>query len=128
MNKKMLIPIAIAGVLVLSIVLGCNWFFSGAGSTNYYTQVDNTKLSQVSPQGAVDLSGNGGMDHSYTLTSYDEHGNEKDVTFGTSRELREGAFLCLKVSPLRGVLEWSEVQYNELPSAVQEYYAAPTDN
>ena len=125
MNKKTLIPVAIAAVLVLGIVLGCNWFFSGAGSTSYYTQVDNTKLRQVPPQGAVDLSGNGGMDHSYTLASYDEHGNEKDVTFGTSRELREGAFLCLKVSPLRGVLEWSEVQYDELPSAVQERYAAP---
>ena len=128
MNKKMLIPVAIAAVLVLGIVLGCNWFFSGAGGTSYYTQVDNTKLSQVSPQGAVDLSGNGGMDHSYTLTSYDEHGNEKDVTFGTTRELREGAFLCLKVSPLRGVLEWSEVQYDELPPAVQERYAAPVNN
>ena len=127
MDKKVFISIGIAAVLVLGIVLGCNWFFSGAGSTYYYTQIDNTKLSQVSQNGVVDLSGNGGMDHSYTLTSYNENGSEKDITFGVSRELRENAFLRLTVSPIRGVLNWSEVQYDELPPAVQAHYTAPTD-
>lgn len=128
MDKKIFLSIGLAAVLVLGIVLGCNWFFSGAGSIYYYTQIDNTKLSQVSPQGAIDLSGNGGMDHSYTLTAYDENGGEKDITFGVSRELRESAFLRLTVSPVRGVLSWSEVQYDELPPAVQARYAAPADN
>lgn len=127
MGKKVFIPIGLAAVLVLGIVLGCNWFFSGAGSVDYYTQIDNSRFRQVSQQGMIDLSGNGGMDYSYTLTSYDENGGEKEITFGVSRELRESAFLCLTVSPVRGVLNWSEVQYDELPPAVQAHYDAPTD-
>ena len=34
-------------------------------------------------------------------------------------QLREGAYLRLSVLPVRGVTEWNEVQYEELPSAVQ---------
>ncbi len=71
----------------------------------------------------IDFDGN--MDYSYTLFSYDENGNGKDITFGTSRELKEGAFIRLTVMPSRGVLEWSEVQYDELPIAVQEQYSLP---
>ncbi len=62
----------------------------------------------------------------YTLLSYDENGREKDITFGTSRELKEGAFIRLTVMPIRGVTEWSEVQYEELPEAVQSRYPAPS--
>ena len=127
MGKKVFIPIGLAAVLVLGIVLGCNWFFSEASSAHYYTQIDNSRFRQVSQQGMIDLSGNGGMDYSYTLTSYDENGGEKEITFGVSRELRGSAFLCLTVSPVRGVLNWSEVQYDELPPAVQAHYEAPTD-
>ena len=45
--------------------------------------------------------------------------------FGISRELKEVAFIRLTVMPIRGVLEWSEVQYDELPAAVQDQYTAP---
>lgn len=127
MKKTGLIAAGVAAVVIAAIILCGTLFSSGFGNTYYYTQIDNSKLSQVSPQGPIDLSGNGGMDHSYTLPSYDENGGEKDITFGTSRELREGAFLCLTVSPLRGVLNWSEVQYDELPTAVQVHYTAPAD-
>ena len=126
-KQQGLIAVGIAAVVIAAIILCGTLLFSGLGNTYYYTQIDNSKLSQVSPQGAIDLSGNGGMDHSYTLTSYDEAGREKDITFGTSRELREGAFLRLTVSPVRGVLNWSEVQYDELPTAVQVHYTAPAE-
>ncbi|MCI8383267.1 MAG: YxeA family protein, partial [Lachnospiraceae bacterium] len=56
---------------------------------------------------------------------YDENGKGKDITFGTSKELKEGAFIRLTVMPIRGVLEWKEVQYDELPAAVQSNYTAP---
>lgn len=71
----------------------------------------------------IDLDG--GMSYSYTLPAYNEKGVEKEITFGASRELREEAFLKLTVSPVRGVVEWSEVQYGELPEAVQECYDNP---
>ncbi len=36
--------------------------------------------------------------------------------------MKEGAFIRLTVMPIRGVLEWSEVQYEELPAEVQGNY------
>lgn len=63
--------------------------------------------------------------HSYTLPAYNDEGEEKDITFNTSRELKEGAFIRLEVVPIRGVVSWAEVQYDEMPSAVQSNYAAP---
>ena len=75
--------------------------------------------------GVISFKGN--LPYSYTLLSYDEKGNEKEITFGTSRELKEGAFIRLTVMPVRGVLDWSEVQYDELPSAVQAHYTAPVE-
>lgn len=68
------------------------------------------------------------MRYSYTLCAFDESGEDKEVTFGTSRELKEGAFLRLTVMPVRGVLEWSEVKYDELPMAVQVKYPASEEN
>lgn len=76
-------------------------------------------MEQVESKGGV-ISFSGNMDYSYTLFSYDENGKGKDITFGTSRELKEGAFIRLTVMPIRGVIEWREVQYEELPAAVSE--------
>lgn len=64
----------------------------------------------------------GGSTYYYTLRSYDENEVGREITFGTSRELKEGAFIRLTVMPVRGVLEWSEIQYDELPIAVEEQY------
>lgn len=122
MTGKTIVRIVCAVLVVTGVALCGFWFLSGFGSSYYYTQIDNSKLAQIPPRGMVDLSGNGGMDYSYTLPSYDEGGGETDVTFGVSRELREGAFLRLTVQPGRGVLNWSEVQYDELPPAVQAHY------
>ena len=125
MKGKTIIRLVCAAIAAAGVVLCGFWFLSGFGSTYYYTQIDNSRFTQVPPHGVVDLSGNGGMDYSYTLPSYDEGGAGTDVTFGVSRELREGAFLRLTVQPGRGVLNWSEVQYDELPAAVQARYTPP---
>ena len=124
MKKQVKIVIGIAAVLLIALIGFCAWFLSGSGSTEYYAQIDNTKVEQVDSNGGV-INFKGNLPYSYTLLSYDENGSEKEITFGTSRELREGAFIRLTVMPVRGVLDWSEVQYDELPAAVQEHYAAP---
>ena len=127
MKKTWLIWLGAAAVILSGLILGYTLLFTGSGDLAYYAQIENTRLSQAGGQGIIDLSGNGGMDYSYTLPAYDKDGGEKDVTFGVSRELREGAFLCLTVRPGRGVMNWAEVQYDELPPAVQAHYAAPED-
>ena len=120
-KKKILFTLS---VLAAGFVCFCIWMVSGIGSDAYYTQIDNTQLEEVSSQGGVfDL--HGGLPYSYTLLAYNEKGKEKKITFGTARALKEDAFLCLTVMPVRNVLEWSEVSYDQLPEAVQEHYNAP---
>ena len=127
MKKQAKIAIGAAAVLLIALIGFCAWFLSGAGSGEYYSQIDNTKVEQVDSNGGV-INFKGNLPYSYTLLSYDENGSKKEITFGTSRELREGAFIRLTVMPIRGVLDWSEVQYDELPTAVQNHYAAPSDD
>ena len=121
MKKKILIGIAAAAFVAICFGI---FLLSGAGSTYYYSQIDNTKIQQTESVGGV-INFGGSMDYFYTLHCYDKDGNEKDITFGTSRELKEDAFIRLTVMPIRGVLEWVEVQYDELPTAVQKEYTAP---
>lgn len=127
MKKKLKIIIGVVAVLLIGLVGFCAWFLSGSGSAEYYAQIDNTKVEQVDSNGGV-VNFKGNLPYSYTLLSYDENGSEKEITFGTSRELRDGAFICLTVMPVRGVLDWSEVRYDELPAAVQDHYPAPSDD
>ncbi len=124
MKKKVKIAIGIIVALLIGLIGFCAWFLSESGSAEYYSQIDNSKIEQVDSKGGViNLKGN--LPYSYTLLCYDENGSEKEITFGTSRELRDGAFIRLTVMPIRGVLDWSEVQYDELPTTVQNHYAAP---
>ena len=127
MKKKLKIIIGVVAVFLIGLVGFCAWFLSGSGSAEYYAQIDNTKVEQVDSNGGV-VNFKGNLPYSYTLLSYDENGSEKEITFGTSRGLRDGAFIRLTVMPVRGVLDWSEVQYGELPAAVQNHYSAPSDD
>lgn len=127
MKKKVKIAIGTAVVLLIGLVGFCAWFLSESGSAEYYSQIDNSKIEQVDSKGGV-INLKGSLPYSYTLLCYDENSGEKEITFGTSRELRDGAFICLTFMPIRGVLDWSEVQYGELPAAVQNHYSAPSDD
>lgn len=117
-RKKIFAVFAAAAVICLAVVLTLH--FTQIGSTYYYTQIDNTKIQQVSSRGGViDFNR---MDYAYTLAAYSEKGKEKEIKFGTSRELKDGAFLRLKVLPARGVTDWNEVKFEELPEKVKEMY------
>ena len=59
------------------------------------------------------------MKYEYTLKAYNKNGKEKEIKFKTSRELREDAYLELEVMQIRGVVNWKEVQENELPEDVK---------
>lgn len=117
-KKKVMAGIMMLAIIVAGVIAFCMWFLSGIGSAYYYTQIDNSKIERNDSDGGV-VNLNGGMDYSYTLPAYNEDGKGKDITFGASRQLREDAYIRLTVMPVRGVIEWSEVQYDELPAAVQ---------
>lgn len=111
-KKKLIIIILVAAVVIAGVII-----YYQQGHKNYYSQIDNTKVSEIEAQN--------GFNHRYELETYDENGNKKTILFDTSRELTNGAFICLDYAPIRGVISWSEVSYDELPVSVQNQYAAP---
>lgn len=104
------LPIIIAVIIVIALLVGA-YYFLVVHKDLYYTQIDNTKIEEI--------SGTDDMKYQYTLTAYNKNGKEKEVQFKTSRELREGAYLELDVMQIRGVINWREVQIEELPDDVK---------
>ena len=104
------IPMIIAVIIVIALMIG-TYYFLFVHKTVYYTKIDNTKIEE--------LSGDEDMRYQYTLTAYNKNGKEKEIQFKTSRELREGAYLELDVMQMRGVVNWKEVQQEELPDDVK---------
>ncbi len=77
----------------------------------YYVKIDNTKIEEI--------SNTDDMKFEYKLTAYNKNGKSKEISFKTTRELREGAYLELETMAMRGVINWKEVQENELPDKVK---------
>lgn len=71
---------------------------------NYFVQIDNSEVQEISPS-----------EYKYNLTAYDEHGKMHEVEFTAYKKLREDAYLKLEVMSIRGVVNWEEVQYDDLP-------------
>ena len=104
------IPMIIAVIIVIPLIIGA-YYFLVVHKEQYYTQIDNSKIEEI--------SGTDDMKYQYTLTAYNKNGKSKEVQFKTSRELREGAYLELDVMQMRGVVNWREVQQDELPKDVK---------
>jgi uncharacterized protein (TIGR01655 family) len=109
-KEKIIVIIGI--VLVIALCCGA-YYMLVYQSSDYYTQIDNTKVEKISKHN---------MNYEYTLISYNKNGKSKEITFQTTRELREDAYLKLKVMMTRGVVNWEEVQFDEMPETVQEQY------
>ncbi len=112
-SLKEKIPFIIIAIIAIAIC-GIAIYKMEFGKYIYYTQIDNTKIEKV--------SSSDNMKYKYTLKCYKENGKEKELSFKTSRELREAAYLKLEVLPISGVHNWEEVQYNELPEKVKINY------
>ena len=59
-----------------------------------------------------------GARYEYTLTGYNEEGEEKEITFGSGKILKEKAYLKVTVKG-SFVEEWEEVHAGELPGKVE---------
>lgn len=120
MNKKIVAVVIVVLVAVVAIVAFRWGIVPGTASGTYYTQIDNDKVESQEPNGGV-IDFTGGMPWRYTLTCYNEDGDMQELSFGTERQLRDGAYLRLDVVPIRGVTGWREVEFDELPSAMQPH-------
>lgn len=105
------IPTIIAVIAIIALLF-IVFYLVFEQKSEYYVQVDNSKIEQISRTD--------NMKYKYTLTGYNKNGNSKELEFNTSRELREGAYLKLDVMLLRGVINWEEVELNELPDKVNK--------
>ncbi len=96
-------------IFILLCIVGYRAVFVDA--THYYTKIDNSAVKQLKYD-----------EYEYNLTAYDEHGKMTEVTFKAGKELREDAYLELDIMLLRGVVNWREIQLDELPLDVQPRY------
>ena len=111
-NIKGKIFVSIGIILVIAVFFVVFWLLFYQKAT-YYTKIDNTKVEQLSSRD---------MRYKYTLDAYNKNGNSKEVTFKTSKELKNDAYLKLDIMMTRGVRSWEEVEYNELPDKVKDQY------
>lgn len=119
MKKSKIILIA-AGALALLLAAGIGsmgilYQSTTDNAESLYSQIDNEQIETITPHG--------GMNYRYKLLAYTESGAGKEVELDTSRVLKNGAYLLIKIAPLRGVISWEEVRFDQLPSSVQIHYA-----
>ena len=106
---------AAAAVVVIGIgVLGFLFQYTGNNTTDYYGCIDNDLVEKITPHG--------GMNYRYRLPVYLEDGSREDLDLDTARVLKDEAYIRIEVAPLRGVISWAELQYEELPVPVQAHY------
>ena len=110
---------AILGAALLVVVAACGalglvYQTTANNSTDYYSRIDNSLVKEITPHG--------GMNYRYHLQVYTETGERSEMDFDTSRVLKDQAFIRIESAPLRGVLGWEELQFDELPEAVQKMY------
>lgn len=93
--------------MVLVLAAGASFLYlcNDDHSTVYYTMVDNNRVKEQTT-----AASSGAGSYEYHLDTYDADGNMKSLSFKTSRELREGAYLKLEVMPVRGVISWEEYE------------------
>ncbi len=81
-----------------------------AGKTVYYTMITGSGVQDDNDR------------YDYELTAFNEKGEEKKLEFSAGKQLRKGAYIQLYHSRFRGVTHWEEVNFEELPEAVQRQY------
>lgn len=111
MKEKIIIILSSLAFILLLGILIYNIEYK---SFTYYTQVDNNKIKELATTDS--------MKYEYQLTAYDTSGKSKKITFKTTRELRNKAYLKIRYRYISGVNKWEEVTYENLPSKVQKKY------
>ena len=101
---------AVIAAVVGATALGA-WALYGE-SGHSYVVIDSGRVRPIEPRA--------GMAYEYNLDAYDDAGNRSLVTFQTSRELRAGAYLELETKPIRGVVAWEELAYEDVPEQARE--------
>ncbi|MCM1489059.1 MAG: YxeA family protein [Firmicutes bacterium] len=117
--KKLVFAI---GAVFLAILTVCGIMMLTENSC-LYTKVDGSCMEETNGRREGVIDPTGGMKYLYTLPACNDNGDMQTVTFGSSRILREGAYLKLTAAPVRGVTDWEEVELEALPEKAREKLA-----
>ena len=93
----------IAIVALVAIGFAARLVIDPSTAQELYTRIDNSAVARD------------GSEYEYTLPAYDAGGSEHETTFKASKMLREDAYLKLDVMPIRGIVNWEEVQIEDVP-------------
>ena len=109
--------VAICGLAAILLFAASvtNLFLAG----DYYIKIDNACISENESSGGV-VNLESSEPYLYKLEAVNAAGDRTEIEFGTSRELRQDAFLKLDLQPIRGVVGWSEVSEDALPPKAEE--------
>ena len=111
-NRKILRKVMVFDIFI--ILCGILFRFLVADTKYYYTVVNNINVTGTVSENKVK--------YKYTIDSYDTNGNKKKLTFKTSKLLKDGTYLKLKVSIVRGVINYSKIEQQKLPKKVKLKY------
>lgn len=115
MKKIIFVVVGIIGLLGLFLF---RMVFTDDAKEFYYVRIDNGKIEKQESRGGV-IDFTGGMAYGYRLKGYNENGEEKELYLGSERVLKDRAVLKVGVVPIRGVVEWEEVELEEVPEMVR---------
>lgn len=108
------------------LTMVCLISFSTVGCTNIKAIGSDKYYIQVLEDGLPDNSSKEMTFYKYNnLSAYNEKGEKIQVSFESSKNLRKGAFLELRVrhpksDEINEIVSYEEVQENELPKLVKE--------
>lgn len=108
MNKVLM---GLAAAVLLVIGGGYAWYNSEYGGHDYYLQVheDGKKLTEETQDGGT------WHGFSYDEKAYSKTGEEKDMEFTATHNLKHEAYLKLIWNQKKGVTSWEEVQKKDVP-------------
>lgn len=103
----------IVGFFIAVIVIGAGYtvYQMNYGTQDYYTQVnqDGKKTTGKTKTGLV------WSNYEYKQKSYAKNGDEKEMTFTATHNLKHEAYLKIEYNKNKGVMKWSEIQKKEIP-------------
>lgn len=108
------------------LTMVCLISFSTVGCSNIKAIGSDKYYIQVLEDGFPNKSGQEITFYEYNnLNAYNKKGEQIQVSFGASKNLRKGAFLEVRVrhpkaDEINQILSYEEVQENELPKMVKE--------
>lgn len=118
MKKSILSFIIIVGILLGGLVVFQNVNFNRIGADEFYTQIigEGKKIEKKSDNGEKFVN------YEYKLTAFDKDGQQQVLTFTSTKQLREKAYLTLFVKDEKGVTSYQEVAKKELPKKAADKF------